>query len=652
MHWTKTVTSKLAKGLCAWTLAGLGSLPQAQTITPSEQVFLQDMPIVLSVSRLAQRLDEAPGAMSVIDRQAIAQSGARDVIDLLRMVPGFQVSTAFESGAPTASYHGLAGAYSNRMEVLVDGRSVYSTYLIGSIGPGLQTIALEDIDHIEVMRGSNAASYGARAMLGAINIVTRDTAETLGPHLAINQGGNGIRDGLARMGWRSEAASHRITLDQRRDQGLTGALGVNQVDRINLRSDVRLAGGDVLQLRAGQATIQTTKGYAGGNTRVRPTSLETTYLQLDGLRSLSPQSDLQWQFSQTEEDYRDQLAYPPYLLTLDGRSSNQSLTVQHTYRPSLTWRSVLGLEYRRERLSSLGMFNTNAAFNTEFVRVFGNVEWHLAPAWVVNAGGMFEHSSRAGDHLAPRVMLNWHVTPTQTLRAGVSQAFRTPSIYENQAQAQYGTPLSPAMLNTPQGTGQVQAESLRTFEVGYLARYVPARLDLDVRLFVEKVGDFIRLMRVDRPPRYYANNDSFDIQGLEYQAHWRPRQGTTLAWGQTYSVNSASLGPVVPGGFVGYSTRQLAPRLLNQLSLSQDLGHGVQLSVTHARSTSVIPQASAVGQDRAWQRSDLRLAKTLRLGQQRGELALVVQNLGKPYVDYDVPLTFTRQAFVSFKLDL
>ena len=151
----------------------------------SERDFLGDMPIVLSVSRLPQRLDETPGAVTVIDRDMIRLSGARDVADLLRLVPGFQSSTSFETSAPLASYHGGFDSYSNRIQVLVDGRSVYSPYFIGSVGPGLQTVALADIERIEILRGSNSAAYGARAMLGVINIVTRSTLAVSYTHLTL-----------------------------------------------------------------------------------------------------------------------------------------------------------------------------------------------------------------------------------------------------------------------------------------------------------------------------------------------------------------------------------------------------------------------------------------------------------------------------------
>ncbi|MEI8169567.1 MAG: Plug domain-containing protein, partial [Rhodoferax sp.] len=134
--------------ILGWTGLASAQLPE----TVSEKDFLSDMPIVLSVSRLPQRLDETPGAVTILDRDMIRLSGARDVADLLRLVPGFQTSTTFENVAPMASYHGGFGGYSNRVQVLVDGRSAYSPYFIGSIETGMQTVALQDIERIEVLR--------------------------------------------------------------------------------------------------------------------------------------------------------------------------------------------------------------------------------------------------------------------------------------------------------------------------------------------------------------------------------------------------------------------------------------------------------------------------------------------------------------------
>ncbi len=123
----------------------------------SEADFLAELPVVLSASRLTQPLSEAPGAVTVIDRELIAASGAREIADLFRLVPGFQVSYA--GGAnPVVTYHGLSGQFSRRMQVLVDGRSLYSPSFVGGVDWNHIGIAIEDIERIEVVRGTNTAA--------------------------------------------------------------------------------------------------------------------------------------------------------------------------------------------------------------------------------------------------------------------------------------------------------------------------------------------------------------------------------------------------------------------------------------------------------------------------------------------------------------
>jgi len=241
--------------------ASLLSLTAAQAAAvTSEADYLTDMPIVLSVSRLPQRLDETPGAVTILDREMIRLSGARDVADLMRLVPGFQSSSSFERIAPQASYHGAFTSYSNQLQVLVDGRSVYSPYFVGSTEAGLQTVALEDIERIEVLRGSNSAAYGARAMLGVINIVTRHTTDTLGVSVGVTNGQNGIRDARASIGWGQPDASFRLGVDRRGDDGLAGANGHNEINRVNFRADLRPNARDEVQLRFGGLGINAGKG--------------------------------------------------------------------------------------------------------------------------------------------------------------------------------------------------------------------------------------------------------------------------------------------------------------------------------------------------------------------------------------------------------
>jgi iron complex outermembrane receptor protein len=144
---------------------------------PTEDVYFTDIPVVLSVTRLAQPKSDAPAAITVIDRSTIEASGIREIPELMRLVPGFQVGHDYgDVLAPEqtpVTYLGYSDQFSRKMQVLVDGRSVYDP-MYGGVRWSELGLLLDDIDRIEVIRGPNAASYGSNAFLGVINIITRD----------------------------------------------------------------------------------------------------------------------------------------------------------------------------------------------------------------------------------------------------------------------------------------------------------------------------------------------------------------------------------------------------------------------------------------------------------------------------------------------
>src|SRR6185295_19917405 len=96
----------------------------------------------------------------------------------------------------------------------------------------------------------NSATYGARAVLGVINIVTRDPADTRGGMGQVNAGGRGLLDGTARIGWGNETASFRLTADSRGDNGFT-VFDRNRLNGLNFRGDMRVSTQDTVELRAG-----------------------------------------------------------------------------------------------------------------------------------------------------------------------------------------------------------------------------------------------------------------------------------------------------------------------------------------------------------------------------------------------------------------
>ncbi len=659
----------MTRPLITITLIACASTASGQaTVALSEQDYFEDMPVVLSVSRLPQRLDETPGAVTVLDRHFIRRSGARDVADMLRLVPGFQSSASFYSGAPVASYHGAFDAYSNRMQVLVDGRSVYSPYFIGSVGPGLQTVALEDIERIEIMRGSNSAAYGARALLGVVNIVTRHTTQTLGAQGAITAGENGVRDAQARLGWGNDKATYRLTLDQRSDDGLAGSNGNNEVKRFNFRSDFFNAAGDEVQLRLGNFAIDSGKGFPGDiDNPLRNSTFQSGYIQADWRRSLSPDEDLAASWSHAQESYTDNFPYflldlpaasqrvlarflgrpvnreDIYVVSGSGKASNDTLSLQHTFRAGSSTRVVWGGEFRSESVKSPALYATEAPYRTDFLRLFGNLEWRPTQSVVMNAGAMAEENSVTGKTVSPRLMANWHLVPGHTLRAGSSRSYRPPSTYEKFANVRYvwnGVLLG---VNTL-ANGNVVPESVVTNELGYLGDFPQWGVNVDVRAYREKINGFIRQKNV-RLPRDYANDEDFAIQGWEYQFKWRPWTGAQFILNQAYTDVGAEYIQSRRG------TAFAAPKRASTLVFFQKFPNDLDFSLSHQDSGTATLVGAGFSSRQAFTRTDVRLGWPLRWGAHAGEVAVTVQNLGSPYQDYFLRHSFDRRAFVTLRLD-
>lgn len=221
-----------------------------------EAPFADDsMPIVLTPARLSQPLSQVPASVTIIDRELIEASGAREIYQLLQMVPGMS-AVKVDGNVPTVSYHGTQARDARRMQVLIDGRTQYL--------PGLARVLwndfpleIEDIERIEVTRGPASAAYGANAFQGVINIITRHPQDVVGTTVAARGGNNGVKD------WRVTSASgrngvtSRVTVASRDDDGYSEPYrgeprrDQKSVQTINLRTHLEVNPRDTLEFLAG-----------------------------------------------------------------------------------------------------------------------------------------------------------------------------------------------------------------------------------------------------------------------------------------------------------------------------------------------------------------------------------------------------------------
>ncbi|TDF77933.1 TonB-dependent receptor [Pseudomonas sp. H9] len=198
----------------------------------------QSLPQVLTATRLKQSPAAVPGSMTVLDSALIQASGARDIPELLRLVPGMMIGYG-ANNQPTVNYHGSNVNDARRMQVLIDGRSVYRAGL-ATVDWSDIPLAMEDIERIEVFRGPNTVSYGANALMAVVNILTRKPADSLGTRLKVTRGQRGINDWYASQGSGWDGGDLRLSLSGMQDDGFDETLNgqdyrdSRRLNRLNL----------------------------------------------------------------------------------------------------------------------------------------------------------------------------------------------------------------------------------------------------------------------------------------------------------------------------------------------------------------------------------------------------------------------------------
>jgi iron complex outermembrane receptor protein len=646
---------------CAWSAQPSPVGGAGDGLPTTERAYLEDLPVVLSATHLRQTLADAPAAVTVIDRDFIRRSGARDVNELFRLVPGFQVGA--DNGAhPLLYYHGVFDEFPRRLQVLVDGRSVFLPLLLGQVDWNAVAVAIEDIERIEVIRGSNAAAYGDNAFLGMVSIVTRHAADSIGTTVLANVGNDGIRDAFARRGWGNPAAAFRLSLRDQSDHGLTNAYDDRHVSTANLRADLNPSGGDEVMVSIGASRADAGQGYVDDPSNLAHTQhYRSDFLQGDWHHPLDAGGELHLSASHVDDEFVELVPVPlgpplpADLLTDESVSSSRdSLGAERTQSPAEGLRIVWGGEAQRDRVVSRGLMQPGPNYVSRW-RLYGNAEWRALPWLLINAGGLEEHDTLTGSRFAPRFMANFRVAENQTLRAGISRAYRAPSITELRGDFRVWSG-NTLFFHYAMGNPDFHPESLLAREISYLADLPAAGLHIDVRAFDERISDLMRLQNVDLPPganvvtldqtRFVTNGADVTERGVEYQADWRPREGTRLILAQTFLHVDATLPDT------SFSAPTLsAPTTNTSIALFQDLPGANQLSLMRYSWGAMTWQGIHERLD-AQIRTDLRLAHSFRLGETRGELALTVQNLNHPYTEFVQAFQFDRRVFATLRFDL
>lgn len=452
---------------------------------------------VTSVSRKAEKLWDASAAVYVISQDDIRRSGMTSVPELLRMVPGIDVAH-IDSNKWAVSCRGFNERFGKMMLVLIDGRTVY-TPLFSGVFWDVQDLMLEDIDRIEVIRGPGATMWGANAVNGIINIITRNARDTQVPVSYMLTGNEDKLVGALRVGGKVGDNGYYRAYVKDLDRGpFENSQGQDAFDSWHqARTGFRV---DLGNQDNYSVTVQG-DAYSGkmDESYMFPT-IAPPYSQLvSGTGSVSG-GNLMATWSRVKSSYCTNTfrAYLDMSRRTDVQYGDSRQTIdldfQQRIAPSTKHELVWGLGFRRSRDNLTGsdmIAIDQSRMTTTLTSAFIQDEITLTPHRTrVMLGSKLEHNSYTGFEIQPNARFVYTPGDNHTFWAAISRAVRTPSRAEESAEITMAAVPFGGMTNviTLFGNSSLESETVRAHEVGY-RREIGSGKSLDVTGFYNQYGN-------------------------------------------------------------------------------------------------------------------------------------------------------------------
>ena len=498
---------------------------------------------VTSVSKKPQKQSEAAAAIFVITNDDLRRWGVTNVPEALRRVPGIEVAR-IDANKWAITSRGFNSRFANKLLVLIDGRSVY-TPLFAGVYWDSQDVVLEDVDRIEVIRGPGGTLWGANAVNGVINIITKSAADTQGDMVSVTAGNEVRGIGSVRHGGKfRNGADYRIYAkynsydegyhpDGAHDDWRNGQIGF-RTDWVKTdRDDITLQG-DYYRGTAGQLVNIPTGPAAPPPTTIVPTVSDTD----------SNGGNLLFRWSHKLENasnfalqlYYDHVGLDGEVLFEDRDTFDADF--QHHFKWQEKHDVVWGLHYRHVSDDT----DNNATFSLEpssrrvnLYSTFIQDEVSLRENLRLTAGVKLEHNDFSGFEYQPNLRLAWSVDEKQTWWGSVSRAVRTPARGEHDVMLRLvpSPAADPGIPVYAKGDSDYDSEDLIAYELGYRLNHNNI-WSVDVAAFY---NDYDQLRTLDPvidsgpPPTIlfpFDNNMEGKTYGLELAGQWQVRKGWRL----------------------------------------------------------------------------------------------------------------------------
>ncbi|MBN1911392.1 MAG: TonB-dependent receptor [Pirellulales bacterium] len=457
---------------------------------------------VSSVARQESTVGQSPAAVFVITNEMIRRSGYKAVPDLLRLAPGVSVSK-ITSSSWAIGIRGGPGRFVKQLLVMIDGRAVYNP-LFGGIYWDMQDLLLEDIDRIEVIRGPGATVWGANAMDGVVNIITKKASKTQRTYVTAGGGNYDVDiEGFRVGGSNGKGMAWRVWgKHTERGPGYLEGLGLAYDDwrsantgfRVDYHLDPQkrdrlVATGSYFLAHEGQRTIFPLPDPPYSETATEDMKVASQNVVLRWEHKISDESD--WSF-QTYYDrcYRQQLAGEEMWTTAD-------FDFQHRFPLGARHDVIWGLEYR-----DIGHYDPNGSFFLSFSPE--RMRYNMFSAFIqdrielvedrlyLTAGTKLERNCFSGFEVQPSIRLLWSPDKHHVVWGAISRALSTPMLYQETGELNLGP--MPSGLPLPlfarlNGSNNFRSEKLMAYEIGYRTQ-VNKQFAWDIATYYNDYRDF------------------------------------------------------------------------------------------------------------------------------------------------------------------
>lgn len=528
------------------------------TLSIEELMQLQ----VITASKKPQAVWDVPAAVYVISGEDIQRAGANSIPEALRLVPGVHVAT-IDASKWAVAVRGFNGRYSNKLLVLIDGRSVYTPFFSGVYWDAQPPLFLNEVERIEVVRGPGAALWGANAVNGVINIITRSAKDTQGT-LVVTGGGLEERAfGGVRVGGQLGAnAYYRIyTLYYQRDR-----LKQDEADTFNYDDWRVRRGGFRVDWYPSSTESLTLQGeaYSGrAGQRLRLPAFDIgNYRLVDDRYTLSGyylMGSWRYQNNRTENTLNlqiDHYSRSPIEITenRDTLRAEWRQRIRRLPKHDILW----GVEYTytRDRTQGRYMRVSPDSKTDQIIGFFVQDDIQLNEQGILTLGSKVEHNSYTAWEIQPNMRLLWKYNPNTVLWAAVSRAVRMPTRAERtiaidayyEGTTQEGIPLFSRIY----GSNGFQSEQVVAYELG--GRFHPSHeVSLDLSAFYniyrnlrsfEPANPFLETSPAPHIiiPVYMSNKLHGHTYGFELATNWQVNSSWSLKFGYaniTYRLKHA-----------------------------------------------------------------------------------------------------------------